>query len=145
MLLLSILPVLFNNWSAAKGHMRQLVYNRNQHGGLWVLFVIKLVFEYERALVRPGLLSPFTHLGPPVPRFNLIGPASTSTFGFQPVGKCPCGAEHRQASMTCLPSLPPLPLLQLWTLNPESCTLRLVSHMHPLFTPAFTTTLLHLC
>ena len=28
------------------------IHNRNQHGGLWALFVIRSVFEFERALVR---------------------------------------------------------------------------------------------
>ena len=87
--------------------MRQLVYNRSLHNGLWEFFVIRSVFEYEHASVCWHLPLPFTHLSPLAPRFNLIGLASMTTFSFRPLHKCPGSAEHCRASANCLPSLPP--------------------------------------
>ena len=80
------------------------IHNRNLLGGLWALLVIRSVFEFKRASLRRRL---FASRGPPAPSFNLIGPASTATFGFRPVRKGPRGAEQRGASATCWPWPPP--------------------------------------
>ena len=79
--------------------MHQLVYYKILLGGWWALFVIRSVFEYEHASLRPRLLSPFSPLAP---SFNLISPASTATFCFRPLRKCPHRTNHCHASANCM-------------------------------------------
>ena len=71
--------VVKRSWGVAEGLIRQLVYYKRLHSGLWALFDIRSVFEFKHASVRRHLLA---LRSPLAPRFNLISPASTATFGF---------------------------------------------------------------